>query len=188
MRGRGKKKSITTFILSKSSSDSRLEKAIKYIRGNFLIPDAKIGWQKYLVKSGLEIIKKEKIDLIFSSSPPHSLQLGARKLAKISKLKWVADFRDPWTTIGYHKQLKLSKKAKLKHKDLEKQVLNSADQIIVTSPTTKKEFEKLKKVTDELKTMVALMKSEEKSETPLDRKSTRLNSSHVALSRMPSSA
>jgi hypothetical protein len=54
-------------------------------------------------------------------------------------LTWFADFRDPWTTIGYHKaiyQITLKK-----HKMLEHKVLNTADTIIVTSKTTKKEFE-----------------------------------------------
>ncbi|GAL81272.1 TPR/glycosyl transferase domain protein [Algibacter lectus] len=56
-------------------------------------------------------------------------------------VKWIADFRDPWTTIGYHKQLKLTEKSKQKHKALEKLVLNTADDIVVTSSVTKTEFE-----------------------------------------------
>ena len=56
-------------------------------------------------------------------------------------VKWIADFRDPWTTIGYHKKLKLTKASQLKHQDLELKVLNSADQLIVTSENTKREFE-----------------------------------------------
>ncbi|MEP1985022.1 MAG: glycosyltransferase, partial [Maribacter dokdonensis] len=56
---------------------------------------------------------------------------------------WVADFRDPWTTIGYHKKLKLTKSAEKKHKLLEAKVLHTADKIIVTSSTTKKEFENI---------------------------------------------
>jgi len=141
LRGRGKKKSIPTFILSKSSNDSILDKAIKYVRGNFLIPDAKIGWQRYIVKSGLEIIKNEKIDLIFSSSPPHSLQLGARKLAKISKLKWVADFRDPWTDAFWQKDIARLKFAKNKDKKYETNVLLNADKIITVGANIAKEFE-----------------------------------------------
>jgi hypothetical protein len=58
-------------------------------------------------------------------------------------VEWLADFRDPWTTIGYHKKLKLTKASKEKHKALEKEVLNSADKIIVTSHITKIEFEGL---------------------------------------------
>jgi glycosyltransferase involved in cell wall biosynthesis len=56
-------------------------------------------------------------------------------------VKWFADFRDPWTTIGYHKSLRLSNYAAKKHKKLERQVLNAADTIIVTSNTTKTEFQ-----------------------------------------------
>jgi hypothetical protein len=58
-------------------------------------------------------------------------------------IKWVADFRDPWTTIGYHKALKLLPWAQRKHKRLEQQVLQAADAIIVTSATTKTEFESI---------------------------------------------
>ncbi len=57
-------------------------------------------------------------------------------------MRWIADFRDPWTSIGYHKKLRLTKASQKKHKDLERSVLQNADEIIVTSPTTKKEFEK----------------------------------------------
>ena len=56
-------------------------------------------------------------------------------------LKWFADFRDPWTTIGYHKSLRLSNYAAKKHKKLEHVVLNTAATIIVTSQTTKAEFQ-----------------------------------------------
>jgi len=62
-------------------------------------------------------------------------------LKKELNVKWFADFRDPWTTIGYHKALKLSAYAEKKHKALEREVLNTADTIIVTSKTTKTEFE-----------------------------------------------
>jgi glycosyltransferase involved in cell wall biosynthesis len=55
-------------------------------------------------------------------------------------VKWIADFRDPWTTIGYHKDLKLTKSSIQKHELLEQNVLQSADQIIVTSTVTKQEF------------------------------------------------
>jgi glycosyltransferase involved in cell wall biosynthesis len=77
------------------------KKLAHWIRLNLFIPDAKIGWIPFAVKAGKKIIKREKPDLIFSSSPPPTVHLIARKLAKWSKLKWVADFRDPWTEI-YH--------------------------------------------------------------------------------------
>ena len=44
---------------------------------------------------------------------------------------------------GYHKKLKLSESSKRKHKELENKVLNTADQLVVTSSNTKKEFQNL---------------------------------------------
>ena len=71
------------------------------------------------------------------------MHLIGLELKQDLNVKWFADFRDPWTTIGYHKQLKLSNFASKKHKNLESKVLNAADKIIVTSKTTKAEFELL---------------------------------------------
>ena len=92
-----------------------------------------------------EFISTENIETIITTGPPHSLHLIGLQLKERLGVKWLADFRDPWTSIGYHKQLKLTKKSQLKHKFLEQQVLDHADQIIVTSFTTKKEFEGLTK-------------------------------------------
>jgi hypothetical protein len=80
------------------------------------------------------------IDTIVTSGPPHSLHLIGLELKQKLDLKWFADFRDPWTTIGYHKSLRLSHYAD-KSTVLEHQVLNTADTIIVTSKTTKAEFQ-----------------------------------------------
>jgi hypothetical protein len=90
-----------------------------------------------------KVIEKEKISTIITTGPPHSVHLIGDLLKKKHPVNWVADFRDPWTSIGYHKKLRLSTSSQRKHKRLEHLVLNNADTIIVTSSTTKKEFEKL---------------------------------------------
>lgn len=69
----------------------------EFIRATFFIPDARIGWYPYAVSLGKEIIKKENIDLIYSSSPPYTSSIIAKRLHKISGKPWVAGFRDPWT-------------------------------------------------------------------------------------------
>ena len=69
------------------------------------------------------------------------MHLIGLELKKKCNINWLADFRDPWTTIGYHKALKLSSFSAKKHKKLEHQVLNLADVIIVTSESTKSEFQ-----------------------------------------------
>src|SRR5690606_10218794 len=114
-----------------------------FVRGNFFIPDARINWVKPSVQYLDTYIADYNIKTIITTGPPHSLHLIGLELQKRAGVKWIADFRDPWTTIGYHKQLRLTSYAKQKHKALEKQVLQTADQIIVTSQVTKGEFSNL---------------------------------------------
>jgi glycosyltransferase involved in cell wall biosynthesis len=139
--GKSKTKKISSGIISNQKKQSVLEKTLLWVRGNLFIPDARFLWVKPSVKYLKKYIVENNIDTIVTSGPPHSLHLIGLELKKNLNIKWLADFRDPWTTIGYHKALKLSSYANKKHKALEKLVLTSADTIIVTSKTTKTEFE-----------------------------------------------
>lgn len=133
-------KTISKGIISDEKKQTIIEKLMLYVRGNFFIPDARKSWVNPSVVFLSDYILKARIDTIITTGPPHSLHLIGLQLKAKLAVKWIADFRDPWTTIGYHKQLKLTKKSKQKHKDLEKQVLNTANQIVVTSFVTKTEF------------------------------------------------
>ena len=111
-----------------------------WIRGNCFIPDARKFWIKPSVQYLSGVLEQEKIKTIITTGPPHSLHLIGLQLKKKLSLQWIADFRDPWTSIGYHKKLRLSKRAQKRHLNLERTVLQNADKIIVTSPTTQEEF------------------------------------------------
>jgi len=136
---------ISKGIISEHKKQSFSEKLMLYIRGNYFIPDARIAWVKPSVDFLTDHILKEDIDTIITTGPPHSIHLIGLQLKESLNKRWIADFRDPWTTIGYHKQLKLTKQSQERHKKLEAKVLNQADQVIVTSLTTKQEF---KRITD----------------------------------------
>ncbi len=135
-----KTKQISSGII-KTKNQSFFEKSMLWVRGNFFIPDARKFWVKPSVKYLKDVISKEKIDTIITTGPPHSVHLIGKQLKKDIGVTWLADFRDPWTSIGYHKELKLSNSSEKKHKALEHAVLNEADRILVTSNTTKTEFE-----------------------------------------------
>lgn len=135
-----KTKEFSSGIIS-GKDKSVLEKLMLYVRGNFFIPDARIGWVKPSVDFLTSYIKENPVDVIITTGPPHSLHLIGMQLKKKLDIKWIADFRDPWTTIHYHSSLKLTENSQKKHKQLEAQVLNAADKIVVTSPTTKREFQ-----------------------------------------------
>jgi Glycosyltransferase Family 4 len=135
-----KTKKISSGIIPNQKKQSFLEKTLLWVRGNLFIPDARVFWVKPSIQFLEKYISEHNIETIITSGPPHSLHLIGLELKQKINLKWIADFRDPWTTIGYQKALKLSRFAVRKYKKLEHQVLNAADTIIVTSKTTKQEF------------------------------------------------
>ncbi len=133
---------VSSGIITKRKQ-SVLEKVLLWIRGNFFIPDARIGWVKPSINFLRNFITDHHVEAIITSGPPHSLHLIGKSLKEETGIKWVADFRDPWTTIHYHKSLRLTKRAQKKHIALESEVLTKADHVVVTSATTKKEFQKI---------------------------------------------
>lgn len=137
-----KTKTISSGII-KEKNPSFIEKMLLWIRGNFFIPDARKLWVKPSITYLAKVIADEGIQTIITTGPPHSLHLIGLGLKKKYNIQWIADFRDPWTSIGYHKKLRLTKFAQQKHKALERKVLVSADKVVVTSQTTKTEFEQI---------------------------------------------
>ncbi|WP_040278539.1 glycosyltransferase family 4 protein [Psychroserpens damuponensis] len=133
-------KQISSGVIPKKKKQSVVQRLLLYVRGNFFIPDARKGWVKPSVQFLAKYIQENNIETIITTGPPHSLHLIGLQLKAQLGVKWIADFRDPWTTIGYHKALKLSPSSAEKHKTLEAQALQTADEIIVTSENTKKEF------------------------------------------------
>jgi len=60
------------------------------------IVDNYLSWLPFAVLRGLFIIRKHKIDTIFSTSPDPKTHIVGFVLQRITGLKWLADFRDPW--------------------------------------------------------------------------------------------
>lgn len=116
-------------------------KILQYVRANYFIPDARKYWIKPSVKYLEKYLSENKIDAIITTGPPHSLHLIGLHLKKKTNVKWIADFRDPWTDIDYFHQLPLTKKAIKKHHQLEKEVLKNADASLVVGKTMKANYE-----------------------------------------------
>lgn len=114
-----------------------------WVRGNFFIPDARVFWVKPSVKFLEQYLKENQIEVVVTSGPPHSLHLiGLNLKKKLPNLKWIADFRDPWTEISYYKHLKLTKSSDQKHRQLESEVFRNADITLATSYTDAENFRK----------------------------------------------
>lgn len=140
----GKKKTESAGFLN--ANPSFFGKLMQYIRANYFIPDARIFWVKPSVNFLKEYISKNKIDVIITTGPPHSVHLIGLQLKKELNVKWIADFRDPWTEIDYFHQLPLTKKAINKHHFLEQEVLKNADSVIVVGNTMKENYKQFSSV------------------------------------------
>lgn len=180
---KNKTKKISSGIMPHQKKQSFVEKLLLWVRGNVFIPDARVFWVKPSVTFLKRYLKEHQIDTIITTGPPHSLHLIGLQLKKELNITWLADFRDPWTTIGYHKQLKLSSWAARKHKALEKEVMNSCDQLIVTSPTTKIEFEAI--TTKPIEVITNGYDLEQVSKKPLDEKFTLAHIGSLLSARNP---
>ena len=113
------------------ATPSKKGQMVNYIRANFFIPDARKFWVRPSVKFLEKYLKEAKIDTVITTGPPHSLHLIGLKLKQILNIKWLADFRDPWTQIDYFHKLPFNKRALKKHYQLEKEVATKADDVLV---------------------------------------------------------
>ncbi len=182
MFSKKKTNKVSSGIIS-NKKQSIIENAMLWVRGNFFIPDARVGWVKPSVDFLQNYIEENHIKQIITSGPPHSLHLIGMQLKEKTGVKWLADFRDPWTTIHYHKLLRLSKSSEKKHKDLERKVLNEADQIVVTSQNTKTEF--LEITSQPIEVITNGFEALEESTIQLDKKFTLVHIGSLLSNRNP---
>jgi len=109
-------------------------KVMAFVRANFFIPDARRGWVPFAKGAAIQILKKEKIDWLVTTGPPHSTHLAGLYLSEKFKVKWLADFRDPWSEIYFLKTNFRFEFAKKKDLKFENAVLNKANLITTVGP------------------------------------------------------
>ena len=141
----GKKgEKINAGFISENKKAGWKEKLSIWIRGNFLIPDPRCFWIRPSVKFISNYLVDNKIDTIITTGPPHSMHLIGLGLKKrMPNLKWIADFRDPWTNIDFYADLNLTFIADKLHHALERKVIQRANAVLVVSNGMKSEFELL---------------------------------------------
>jgi len=119
------------------------EKLRRYILSFLSLPDGDRNWVLPASIKAIRLVRKMKIDCILTSGPPHSVHLTGWIVKKMTGVRWVADFRDPWMTTKaireYVMRCALSERV---NQWMEKEAIVTAD-LVVTS--TKPLCEALKK-------------------------------------------
>ena len=137
---RGQKGKIVPLAVVTASKKSLFQKLSGYIRANYFLPDARVGWKPYAIKQASEIIGSQKIDAIITTGPPHSTHLIGQALKSKFNLPWIADFRDPWTEIFNNQYLPFTEASKIKDKKMEASVLKDCDAAVVIGEGMKTVF------------------------------------------------
>ena len=59
-----------------------------------LVPDENVSWNLTAIPAAIRIARKEKIDVVLTTSPPNSVHLVGAAVKRATGAKWVADLRD----------------------------------------------------------------------------------------------
>ena len=138
--GQKKDERVVSGFLKEKGKISWGHKLSLWLRGNVFIPDARRFWIRPSTNYLSQWLKENPVDAIVSTGPPHSMHLIGINLHKKTGIPWLADFRDPWVNIDFAGDLKMSTWAKNKNIALEKEVLNTANLIVVVSELMAEEF------------------------------------------------
>jgi glycosyltransferase involved in cell wall biosynthesis len=93
-------------------------------------PDVDKHWRPFAIKAGEELLQKENMDAIISSSSPVTGHLVAMELSQMYKIPWIADLRDLWSQNHHYRYSPLRRCA---DRRLELRTLSKADALITVS-------------------------------------------------------
>ena len=131
--GRGRNEKVQVGFLNEKKQGGWKEDLALWVRSNFFIPDARVWWVRPSIAFLKKYLREHPVDVIITTGPPHSMHLIGLGLKRALGVKWIADFRDPWTDIDFYEQLSLTRWADARHKRLERSVLRGADRVVTVS-------------------------------------------------------
>jgi glycosyltransferase involved in cell wall biosynthesis len=68
----------------------------RWLNSVFELPDKEVGWLVPGVVAAWRVIRKEKIGVVVTSSPPGTVGLMGLVLAVLTRVRLITDLRDPW--------------------------------------------------------------------------------------------
>lgn len=105
----------------------------RYTHDHIYVPDIRIGWKNPAIELGLEILRTEKIDALYSTSAPETPHLVAQELHRKSNLPWIVEYRDPWYhnfTRDHFPPTRLAREL-----EMQRRVMQDATAIIYSAPS-----------------------------------------------------
>ncbi|MGN6799139.1 MAG: glycosyltransferase family 4 protein [Gaiellaceae bacterium] len=119
----------------------RYSKQAQLFGRRFLVPDENVSWNLTAIPAAIRIVRREKIDVVVTTSPPSSVHLIGAAVKKAPGVKWVADLRDSLVAHPHRRAEKLVVRAKEQGEHaVAKLVARSADAISCVSDAIAEEM------------------------------------------------
>ena len=101
-------------------------------------PDDQVLWAPGAVRAARRIHAAHPVDAVYSSSPPISGHLAARRVARAIGRPWIADFRDPWVDNAFARRLTPVHRAA--QRALERRIVTDADRVVLSTARMRDQF------------------------------------------------
>lgn len=132
LQGKGKEEAVSVSFTGEGDP-GWMQRVARWVRANVFLPDARVGWVPFAVRRGLQMLEREQFDAVLTTGPPHSTHLAGLLMQKRTGVRWVADFRDPWSEIDYAHRLPTTAPARTVDSSMERLVLQRADTVVTVT-------------------------------------------------------
>ena len=95
-----------------------------WVRANIFFPDSRMFWIKKVVNIASSFINNNNINYVITTSPPFSLNIIGYKLKLRNNIKWISDYRDPWSDFFQFKNMPMFNYVKNKHIKVGRKMFN----------------------------------------------------------------
>lgn len=134
-----KKPSNKAEVNSSQNNKSFIKSMLKKGKSIIAVPDMYFNWAKAASKYGIELMKKEKFDVMFSMHEPPSSHICAIKIKEEFKdLPWVTYWSDPWLKDSTRENI--SPVRRKYEQSFERKVVNLSDRFIFVTKANRDDY------------------------------------------------
>lgn len=134
-----KKPSNKVAVNSSQNNKSFIKSMLKKGKSIIAVPDMYFNWAKAASKYGIELMKKEKFDVMFSMHEPPSSHICAMKIKEEFKdLPWVTYWSDPWLKDSTRENI--SPVRRKYEQSFERKVVNLSDRFIFVTNANRDDY------------------------------------------------
>ena len=139
-----KKPSNKAAVNSSQNNKSFIKSMLKKGKSIIAVPDMYFNWAKAASKYGIELMKKEKFDVMFSMHEPPSSHICAMKIKEEFKdLPWVTYWSDPWLKDSTRENI--SPVRRKYEQSFERKVVNLSDRFIFVTKANRDDYVPIEK-------------------------------------------